>query len=121
MLVKNWGYGMDNIPKITELTPEQAAWKFSQNHVANGYMFDALVKNGLLATTSGSWNSARNSDWSLLRDRDVRIWRDANNVGLKYAEHVTEILLKLGCSVKWIDIEKLNPPEGGDCVDWLID
>jgi len=82
---------------------------------------DALSEFGLVASTSGSWNSAVNADWSLLSGRKIRIWRDANGVGLKYAEQVTEILLNLGCSVKWVDIEKLNPPEGGDCVDWLID
>jgi putative DNA primase/helicase len=194
---RNWGYGMNSIPKITNATPEQAAQIFSRNYIAIGFKLegihqyshengnpiywrlrlknsqtgekkiwpmhiqndgnyaltepefpsvikpiyrqndiknnphepvwitegelcaDALSKMGLIATTSGSWNSAVNADWTILAGRDVKIWRDANEVGLKYAVQVTDILLKLECSVKWIDIKKLNPPDGGDCVDWL--
>jgi uncharacterized protein (DUF927 family) len=82
---------------------------------------DQLVEVGLLATTSGGSTSAKSTDWSLLAGRVVIVWPDANGAGLKYAEDVTEILLKLGCSVQWVDIEKLNPPDGGDCIDWLID
>jgi len=82
---------------------------------------DKLVEYGLQATTSGGWNSAKNADWSKLKDRSVIVWRDANDVGLKYAKQVTEILLKQGCSIQWIDVEKLNPPDGGDCIDWFID
>jgi putative DNA primase/helicase len=82
---------------------------------------DKLINLGLIATTSGSWNSARNADWSYLQGREILIWHDADDAGLKYAEHVTEILLEIGCSVKWIDVDKLSPPDGGDCIDWLTD
>lgn len=82
---------------------------------------DKLAEVGLPVTTSGGWNSAKGADWSLLTGREIVVWRDADDVGFKYAEHVTEILLKLGCSVKWVDVEKLNLPDGGDCVDWLAD
>jgi len=82
---------------------------------------DTLSNLGLIATTSGSSSSANKADWSILAGRKIIIWRDADDSGLKYAEQVTEILLKLQCSVKWVDIEKLRMPEGGDCVDWLTD
>lgn len=82
---------------------------------------DAIAALGLLATTSGSWSSSKNADWSLLARRKIIIWRDNDEQGLKYAVNLTQILLSLECTVHWIDIEKLNPPENGDCVDWLID
>jgi putative DNA primase/helicase len=82
---------------------------------------DALAAFGLVATTSGSWSSAKNADWSLLSSRKIIIWRDNDEQGLKYAINLTQILLTLECTVHWIDIEKLNPPQNGDCVDWLID
>lgn len=80
---------------------------------------DRLSDMGLLSTTSGSWNSAKKADWSILKGRTVIVWHDADDVGLKYAKDVTEILFKHGCNVKWVDIRGLNLPIGGDCVDWL--
>ena len=82
---------------------------------------DQLAYFGLLSTTSGGSGSANSTDWLPLSGRIVIIWRDADAAGLKYAEQVTEILLQLGCSVNFVDIEKLSPPDGGDCVDYLID
>lgn len=80
---------------------------------------DKLIEMGLLATTSGSWNSAKKADWSCLKGRSVIIWHDADDVGLQYAKDVTEILSNLDCSIEWIDINNLNLPDGGDCIDWL--
>lgn len=81
---------------------------------------DTLTTFGLLATTSGGSSSANGANWLPLKDRKVIIWRDANKPGLEYATQVSKILLGLGCSVKWVDIEPLSPPDGGDCVDFLI-
>jgi putative DNA primase/helicase len=80
---------------------------------------DHLVDLGLIATTSGSAESANKTDWSVLANRNVIIWRDNDDAGLCYARAVTEQLLKLNCVVQWIDIAQLNLPAKGDCVDWL--
>lgn len=82
---------------------------------------DHLTEIGLLATTSGNWSSADNADWSLLSGRNIRIWRDSDVAGLKYAKKVTHALKEIYCSVQWVDTDKLNLPDGGDCIDWLRD
>jgi putative DNA primase/helicase len=81
---------------------------------------DALIKLDLVVTTSGGANSAGGADWCPLEGKKVRIWRDNDTAGLKYAQEITKILQELGCTVFWIDIEKLNLPSKGDCVDWLV-
>ncbi|MCK4608863.1 MAG: DUF3987 domain-containing protein [Gammaproteobacteria bacterium] len=80
---------------------------------------DALVKCGVLATTSGSAASATDADWGLLTSKHVIIWPDNDDAGFKYAQAVTEQLLKINCSVQWIDVEQLNLQPKDDCVDWL--
>lgn len=79
----------------------------------------AAMKLGLLSTTSGGDTSAQLADFSILAGREVYIWPDNVAGGLKYGEEVKQILLALKCSVKVIDIAKLNIPEKGDIVDWL--
>lgn len=80
---------------------------------------DHLVQLGLLATTSGSADSASKANWSVLAKRSVVIWPDQDEAGLQYAKHVTQQLHALGCPIQWVDIEKLSLPDKGDCVDWL--
>lgn len=81
---------------------------------------DMLTNLGLTATTSGSWSSSKNTDWSPLNKRKVIIWPDADEKGLKYAEDVTKLLQEFHCRVSWVDIEKLNLSDKDDCVDWII-
>jgi len=80
---------------------------------------DALAKLGLIATTSGAADSANKANWSYLAGRAIIIWRDFDLAGLHYAQEVTRRLLAIECSVTWVDVEKLNLPAKGDCVDWL--
>lgn len=80
---------------------------------------DALKKIGVLATTSGSADSALKTDWKPLANRKIIIWPDNDNAGLHYAKNVILELTKLGCTVQKIDIEKLNLCQKGDVVDWL--
>lgn len=82
---------------------------------------DALEKLGCIATTSGGATSADLADWEILRERKVVIWRDADQAGLDYSKAVTSILESLNCSISYIDVEKLNLPDGGDVIDWLKD
>lgn len=80
---------------------------------------NALSKLGVITTTSGGAGSVNNTNWDYLKIKKVIIWRDNDDAGLKYAQEVTKLLLKIGCSVQWIDIDKLDLLPKGDCVDWL--
>lgn len=80
---------------------------------------DALIKLGFLATTSGSSDSAKKADWSVLKERKIIIWRDNDEAGKRYEKEVISILKSLNCDIQSIAIERLNLPEKGDIVDWL--
>ncbi|MDE2420896.1 MAG: DUF3631 domain-containing protein [Gammaproteobacteria bacterium] len=80
---------------------------------------DSLAKLGLIATTSGGSSSADSVDWTPLTQRIVRIWRDFDNVGQKYQDHVIEALEPLSCTIQTIDVDALNLPPKGDVIDWL--
>jgi putative DNA primase/helicase len=80
---------------------------------------DALTKLKLLATTSGGASSDDKADWQPLAGRDVIAWADNDEAGLGYIQRATEKLLALGCTVTHIDIDQLNLPTKGDCVNWL--
>lgn len=80
---------------------------------------DALAAFDIIATTSGSADSANAADWSPLRGREVVIWRDNDSAGLRYAEAVTAKLRGIAASIEWIDLAPLVLPEHGDCIDWL--
>lgn len=80
---------------------------------------DALAKLGMVATTSGSADSARSADWSPLQGRSVRVWADNDAAGTKYADAVADALRALDCNVECVQVEPLHLPDKGDCVDWL--
>jgi Protein of unknown function (DUF3631) len=80
---------------------------------------DALAKLGLIATTSGSTGSVNTTDWQPLAGRQVRIWRDNDDAGVKYQDGVTTVLESLGCVVSIVDVDALSVPEKGDVIDWL--
>lgn len=80
---------------------------------------DALLKLGLIATTSGSCSSADAADWSPLKGRQCTIWPDHDDAGRKYADAVAGRLDALGCDVSILDVSKLGLPDKGDVVDWL--
>jgi hypothetical protein len=79
---------------------------------------DKLTESGVLATTSGGANSMNQADWSVLSGRDIILWPDNDEQGIKYAHAVGTELSRLGCKTKLVDIDKLNLPDKGDCVDW---
>lgn len=80
---------------------------------------DHLIKLGVIVTTSGSCTSAGGADWSTLRGRHCLLWRDNDSAGSKYVDEVAAILQALGCTVEFVDVEKLGLPTKGDAVDWL--
>lgn len=80
---------------------------------------DALAKLDVLATTSGSADSAGKADLSPLAERRVMIWPDNDEAGQHYAADMKARLAALGCTVAVIDVDKLGLPVKGDVVDWL--
>jgi len=80
---------------------------------------DALLKLGVLATTSGGADSAARADWQPLAGRDVTIWPDHDDAGQRYAAAAAERLQQLGCRVRILDVAALDLPAKGDAVDWL--
>lgn len=82
---------------------------------------DALLKIGALATTSGAADSSGKTEWLPLAGRSVTIWPDNDEPGQRYADAVADALLKLGCSVRFIDVAALNLRHKGDVVDWLAE
>ena len=81
---------------------------------------DALTKLGLLATTSGAAQSAKDANWQILAGREVTLWPDNDEAGLQYAKDVSAKLTSLNATIKQIDISLLNLPIKGDCYDWLL-
>ena len=81
---------------------------------------DKLSEIGVLATTSGSAQSAGHADWSPLADRSVCIWPDNDPAGLNYAEEAAVKLLKIGCQVRVIDPNALGLDAKQDVADWLV-
>lgn len=80
---------------------------------------DALSKLGVLATTSGSADSATKADWQPLAGRSVILWPDNDAVGQRYTAAVYAQLQQLGCMIQQINVGALNLPSKGDLVDWL--
>ena len=81
---------------------------------------DALPKLGVLATTSGSAQSDEKADFRPLAGREAILWPDNDPPGLEHMQRVAAKLRALGCSVAIIDVSRLELPEHGDCVDWLV-
>jgi uncharacterized protein (DUF927 family) len=80
---------------------------------------DALLQQGVLATTSGGAQSARNADWSPLAGRAVLIWPDNDDAGSGYARAVCRALGHKAHSMAVLNVDALNLPPKGDVVDWL--
>ncbi len=107
------GKPLYRLPEIIQ-NPNEIIW------ITEGeWCTDHLVSLGLIATTSGSAESSNKTDWTPLADRQVIIWRDNDDAGLRYAHNVTQQLQSLNCNVQWVDVTQLNLPPKGDCVDWL--
>jgi len=80
---------------------------------------DALIKLGVLASTNSGKNAVNKADLSILAGRNIKIWRDYDPDGLKYAKIMGKRLKAINCKVTIIDVSKLDLPPGGDVIDWL--
>jgi putative DNA primase/helicase len=94
--------------------PQVAVWV-----VEGEWCVDKLTRLGLIATTSGSADSADTANWEPLANRHVIIWPDNDAAGLKYAQAVTQQLQALRCQIQWVNVSALNLLPKGDCVDLL--
>ena len=107
------GKPLYHLPDIAK-RPEDPVW-FVEGEPCVG----ALARRGLLATTSGSADSARHADLTPLSNRRVIIWPDNDEAGLRHAQEVADKLVALGATVRLMEVGKLNLPPKGDVVDWL--
>lgn len=120
------GKTIKTMPKFENGSPLYNLHRIAKHDTATVYLVEgekcveALTKLKLLATTSGGASSDDKADWTPLAGRDVVIWADNDDMGLGYGERVRQKLTALGCTVKHIDINALNLPIKGDCVDWLV-
>ena len=80
---------------------------------------DALAKCGVIATTSGGADSALQADWEPLRERECIIWCDNDDAGKGYGRDVVSILIRLDCTIKTVDVERLGLPPKADAWDWM--
>ncbi len=69
---------------------------------------DRLAELGMTVTTSGGATGYSKTDWKPLAGRQVVIWPDNDEAGLKYAEAVTKILMELECSIQWVDLAQFK-------------
>ena len=61
---------------------------------------EAIRKDGDACTWHGGVNSWQKADWSPIYGRDVWIWPDNDEAGLKCANEIASMLKKNGCKVK---------------------
>lgn len=112
-------------PRFTSGKPLYRLPEILNNHDAvvwiteGEWCADHLAKLGLIATTSGGVDSVAKTDWSPLANRQVVIWPDNDEAGMRYAHEIASQLQSLKCNIKRVDIGKMNLPLKGDCVDWL--
>lgn len=64
--------------------------------------------------TAGTGNVSK-SDWSVLEGKNVLIWPDNDDPGLKAAEEIRAILAGIADTVRMVDVSDLNP--GDDAAD----
>ena len=76
---------------------------------------------GYVVTTScGGSKQTDQSDWAPLADREVVIWPDADDVGLKYAEDVEALARNAAADVRIVELP-VGLPTGWDLADPVPD
>ena len=81
---------------------------------------DAACKLGQKATTSAHGSkSPEKSDWAPIGGREVVILPDNDEVGRKYGQKVTKLLLDIDPSTQIKQVELPDLPHKGDIVDYI--
>lgn len=73
------------------------------------------VTGRLFMSWAGGTYGIKHADWSPLSGRSVVIWPDADAPGLKTAQEIGATLLRMGCTVKIMDVS--GKPKGWDVAD----
>ena len=76
-----------------------------------------LFPSCVVTTSAGGGNRSDKSDWRPLTGREVIIWPDADEPGIKYARKVRDMLLDLEASVKVVQVRGVGLPEKWDLAD----
>lgn len=77
----------------------------------------AIFDDALVITWPGGGKAVKYTDWGLLKNRDITIWPDADEPGLKTAAALGEILVAEGASsIKVVDLPN-GLPQGWDLAD----
>lgn len=111
------GHGKKPLYRLHELV--------AANSVDPVYLFegeqkaDLAASLGLFATTCGGSSSIATTHLTPLAGRNVVIWPDHDEAGIKARDELTAALQAIGCTVSQIDLAPLYLPEKGDIVDWV--
>ena len=103
-----------NLAGIASAAPDTVVWLFEGEQKA-----DLANMLGLLASTCGGASSIEGTCLTALAGRDVVIWPDNDEPGIKARDCLVTALQQLGCSVSCVDVDALGLPHKGDIVDWL--
>lgn len=84
---------------------------------------DALASYGVVATTSlGGATAPGRTSWNHLAGKNVCVWPDNDEPGMKYAEEVKRLLRELPvvpAKLVTVDVAKMNVAPKEDAYDWL--
>jgi hypothetical protein len=108
------GKPLYNLHLIAAAPPEQPVFV-----VEGEWCADHLTRLGVLATTSGSADSAERADWTPLTGRSVTVWPDNDQAGARYGETVCARLRASGLEVRMLDVSVLGLPPKGDAIEWM--
>ncbi|KZK81214.1 hypothetical protein PsAD13_04163 [Pseudovibrio sp. Ad13] len=80
-----------------------------------------LLLRHICISSPGGSNAARKADWSALAGREVIIWPDADEAGLKFADEVVSCLEKVGAASVTVLVPPDGVPKSWDAADALAD
>ncbi|KZK79380.1 hypothetical protein PsW64_03004 [Pseudovibrio sp. W64] len=80
-----------------------------------------LLPRHVCISSSGGSNAAKKADWSALAGREVIIWPDADEAGLKFADEVVSCLEKVGAASVTVLVPPDGVPKSWDAADALAD
>lgn len=73
--------------------------------------------DAISTTWQGGSNAIKNTDFNTLKDKDIIIWPDADDPGIKAADKLQHILIPICKSVRMVDISKFNNKwDAADCL-----
>lgn len=79
-----------------------------------------LFPDCIATTNQGGANACSRTDFSLLKNRDIIIWRDADDSGKKHEATVIDLCQQAGAnSIKTADVDALGFSNGYDAADFL--